>query len=181
MDDFKRNQIPTFWNWDFSDGLPITQYFESARQAGLVRYSCGDRDLYGAVADDFLYSNRHSYQHDIIKPPSITVVSRRETKGGVPREKRYSNNNISIKEQKKHGRIYDVTEPAKHHQQHHSSNSYEEEVEQYHHHQHNIPRPQKIPKAVDEDLYKFPPELLYKPKRNKMLGFFSCLVPTCAA
>lgn len=189
MDDFKRNQIPAFGNWDFSDGLPITQYFESARQAGLVRYSCGERDLYGAVADDSLYSNPpHSYQHDLIKPPSITVVSRRKTKGGVPREKRYSNNNNnnSIKEQKKHGRVCDVTEPAKHHQQqqHHSSYSHDDdddEVEQYHHQQRCIPHPQRIPKAVDEDLYKIPPELLYKPKRNKMLGFFSCLVPTCAA
>lgn len=33
----KRWQIPTFGNWDYSDEMPITQYFESARKAGLVR------------------------------------------------------------------------------------------------------------------------------------------------
>ncbi|KAI3901300.1 hypothetical protein MKW92_053236, partial [Papaver armeniacum] len=84
MDDFKRrrNQIPAFGNWDyFSDGTtgtPITQCFDS------VRYSCvaGDhRDLYGAGAHDFLYSDHippHTYHHPLIKPPppNFTVVSR---------------------------------------------------------------------------------------------------------
>ncbi|RZC64163.1 hypothetical protein C5167_025921 [Papaver somniferum] len=193
MDDFKRrrNQIPTFGNWDyFSDGTtgtPITQCF------GSVRYSCvaGDhRDLYGAAgAHDFLYSNHippHTYHHPLIKPPppNFTVVSRRKTKGGVPREKLYhnNNNNRSMKDQKKHGRVHDVTRsPAEHRHHHHHSSKIPNEVERYHHHQHYItPHPQRIPpKAVDEDLYKIPPELLYKSKRKKIFGFFSCLVPTC--
>ncbi|KAI9186457.1 hypothetical protein LWI28_017422 [Acer negundo] len=37
------------------------------------------------------------------------------------------------------------------------------------------------PKAVDEDLYKIPPELLHSSNRKKMTGFFSCLVPACAS
>ncbi|TKY61317.1 hypothetical protein E2542_SST11167 [Spatholobus suberectus] len=40
------------------------------------------------------------------------------------------------------------------------------------------PRPVRLPKPVDEDLYKIPPELLRTTKRKKMLGFISkCLVP----
>ncbi|RWW22387.1 hypothetical protein GW17_00013428 [Ensete ventricosum] len=31
-----RRHIPAFGKWDYSDDLPITQYFESAVQAGLV-------------------------------------------------------------------------------------------------------------------------------------------------
>ncbi|KAI3836296.1 hypothetical protein MKX03_031580 [Papaver bracteatum] len=199
MDDFKRrrrNQIPSFGNWNFSDvtGLPITQYFESA--AGLVsRYSscCRDhRDLYCAVDDyDFIYLNPppHTYNDHLIKSPpsSVTVASRTKIKGAkeIPSEKRFNNNNNrSIKEQKKHVRVYDVTElPEKHHRHHHSSkNPHEDEI--HHYDEHYIPpHPKRIPpKAVDEDLYKIPPELLlYKPKKKKMFGFFSCLVPTCAA
>lgn len=30
-------QIPSFGNWNYGDEMPITQYFESARQAGLLR------------------------------------------------------------------------------------------------------------------------------------------------
>ncbi|KAI3868190.1 hypothetical protein MKW92_017023, partial [Papaver armeniacum] len=108
-------------------------------------------------------------------------------KGGAvpPSEKRFNNNNNrSIKEQKKHGRVYDVTEPSeKHHRHHHSSKSRHEGEVHHYHEQYIPPHPKRIPpKAVDEDLYKIPPELLlYKPKRKKMFGFLSCLVPTCVA
>ncbi|KAL4323668.1 hypothetical protein GQ457_11G006580 [Hibiscus cannabinus] len=40
MDDYNRKrsgQIPAFGDWDYANELPITQYFECARQAGLVR------------------------------------------------------------------------------------------------------------------------------------------------
>ncbi|KAJ8543647.1 hypothetical protein K7X08_025265 [Anisodus acutangulus] len=33
-------QIPVFGEWDKANELPITQYFECARQAGLIRHSC---------------------------------------------------------------------------------------------------------------------------------------------
>lgn len=52
----RSGQIPAFGNWDYANDLPITQYFECARQAGLVRFSSSsgesdpcvrlDRDLY---------------------------------------------------------------------------------------------------------------------------------------
>ncbi|KAI5423921.1 uncharacterized protein LOC127128875 [Lathyrus oleraceus] len=43
--------IPAFGNWDFSNELPISQYFENARQAGYGetesdRYVRGEHDLY---------------------------------------------------------------------------------------------------------------------------------------
>ncbi|CAM8931244.1 unnamed protein product [Rhodiola kirilowii] len=38
----KSGQIPAFGNWDYANDLPITQYFESARQAGLLRYTYSD-------------------------------------------------------------------------------------------------------------------------------------------
>ncbi|KAA8543564.1 hypothetical protein F0562_021690 [Nyssa sinensis] len=38
MEDFRRNHVPAFGSWDCSDDLPFTQCFESARQAGLLRY-----------------------------------------------------------------------------------------------------------------------------------------------
>lgn len=44
----RSGQIPAFGDWDYSNDMPITQYFESARQAGLLRYSSssGESDLY---------------------------------------------------------------------------------------------------------------------------------------
>ena len=43
----RRRRIPAFGNWDYDDELPITQYFESAAQAGLIRDQClsGDDKL----------------------------------------------------------------------------------------------------------------------------------------
>ncbi|KAL4192862.1 hypothetical protein AMTRI_Chr06g174120 [Amborella trichopoda] len=35
--EYRRGQIPAFGNWDGGESLPITQYFESAREAGLLR------------------------------------------------------------------------------------------------------------------------------------------------
>ncbi|KAF3435893.1 hypothetical protein FNV43_RR22985 [Rhamnella rubrinervis] len=64
----------TFGSWDWNDDLPFTQCFESARQAGLLRYSYSesdqDRDLY--VAGDL-------YENDVVTPAMI-VVPRRKTK-----------------------------------------------------------------------------------------------------
>ncbi|KAL5072257.1 hypothetical protein RYX36_011241, partial [Vicia faba] len=44
----RSGQIPAFGNWDIANELPITQYFENARQAGLIHYSSssGETDLY---------------------------------------------------------------------------------------------------------------------------------------
>lgn len=142
MEDYKKYQIPAFGYWDFSDDLPITQYFESARHAGLLRYSAGDgeRDLYG---DDLKMANVNVMM-------TTAAVSHPKIKKPL---KPYQEEHV--KEQKKLGRVCDMTEEE--------------------------PRRTRAPKAVDEDLYKIPPELLHeKPKRSKMLGFLSrCLVLSC--
>ncbi|XP_009779918.1 uncharacterized protein LOC107810558 [Nicotiana tabacum] len=36
----RSGQIPVFGDWDNANEMPITQYFECARQAGLIRHSC---------------------------------------------------------------------------------------------------------------------------------------------
>ncbi|KAJ4846120.1 hypothetical protein Tsubulata_000814 [Turnera subulata] len=188
MDEWRRSgQIPTFGNWDHANELPITQYFECARQAGLVRNSnsSGECDLY--VRGDL-------YSYDLNKPSRNSAHPRKTRL----REKRGPH----VKEQKRQGKVCDVTDPPrKLHQQ----------QQQKHHHQQpisvynvtyttttttdgggnkkdtlsSLQRPKlpvaRPPKAVDEDLYKIPPELLRSSKRNKRPGFFSCLVPACAS
>ncbi|KAF8393944.1 hypothetical protein HHK36_020146 [Tetracentron sinense] len=147
LKEWKRSQIPAFGNWDYANDLPITQYFESARQAGLLRYSSSvtERDLY--LADNL-------YGDDLKK--SRTVVLRGKTKGT---ERRYSN----VKEKKRDGRICDVTEPPR-----------KQTLHNHHHKVHQPNPPPRAPKAVDEDLYKIPPELLRtNPKRvEENVGFF---------
>ncbi|KAJ6687133.1 hypothetical protein OIU79_016795 [Salix purpurea] len=69
---FSRSHVPAFGSWDWNSDLPFTQCFESARQAGLLRYSYSeDRDLY--VAGDL-------YENDVVTPAMI-VVPRRRKKG----------------------------------------------------------------------------------------------------
>lgn len=69
MQEFKKSHVPAFGSWDCNDDLPFTQCFESARQAGLLRYSYSqDRDLY--VTGDL-------YQNDVVTPAVIVVPRRR--------------------------------------------------------------------------------------------------------
>ncbi|KAI5423931.1 hypothetical protein KIW84_030232 [Lathyrus oleraceus] len=60
MDEYWKRSggIPAFGNWDFANELPITQYFENARQAGLIRYSSssGETDPYVCGDDHDLYA-----------------------------------------------------------------------------------------------------------------------------
>ncbi|KAL8026900.1 hypothetical protein ABFX02_14G060000 [Erythranthe guttata] len=81
MDEFnmRRSHVPAFGSWDCYDDLPFTQCFESARQAGLLRYSySGDRDLY--VAGDL-------YQNDVVTPAMIVVPRHRGSKTRNSKEK----------------------------------------------------------------------------------------------
>ncbi|RRT59513.1 hypothetical protein B296_00017353 [Ensete ventricosum] len=111
--------IPAFGSWDYCDDLPITQYFESAMQAGLVR----GRPFGGEDADFF-------------KVTADTPVERQYQQG----------------QQRKQGKASDVTAQT-------------------------TPRRPRAAKAVDEDLYKIPPELLYqKPKRVRFLTLASTLM-----
>ncbi|XVF02286.1 hypothetical protein REPUB_Repub04eG0162500 [Reevesia pubescens] len=93
MDDYyRRSHVPAFGNWDWNNDLPFTQCFESARQAGLLRYSYSeDRDLY--VAGD-LYENA-------VVTPAMIVVPRKRTKvrqSHVKKEKKQSWEVSDVKE-----------------------------------------------------------------------------------
>ncbi|KAH6760312.1 hypothetical protein C2S52_009233 [Perilla frutescens var. hirtella] len=165
----KSGQIPAFGDWENVNELPITQYFECARQAGLLRCSCsgecgggywgggaGGADLYGVGYEKAL-------------PRRVYVVPERKTRGT---NKGYTQSN----EQRKQVKVGDLmnqprNQPAAPHQKHTAKSG---NLVQ---HKSSIPA-----KPVDEDLYKIPPELLETSKRKKMLGFFSkCMVPPCAA
>ncbi|GMI73476.1 hypothetical protein like AT5G48500 [Hibiscus trionum] len=84
---YRRRHVPAFgsWDWNSDADLPFTQCFESARQAGLLRYTYSrDRDLY--VAGD-LYENH-------VLAPAMIVVPR--TRGRV----RESHNKEDTKKQR---------------------------------------------------------------------------------
>ncbi|KAK9048135.1 hypothetical protein SSX86_032903 [Deinandra increscens subsp. villosa] len=155
--EYKRNNVPAFGSWDCHDDLPFTQCFESARQAGLLRYSYSeDRDLY--VAGDL-------YDNNVVTPAMIVVPRRTQKAAGY-----------NVKGEKKdawvvcdyeYGYSYDcdakeppspvtvATPPP--------------------------PPPRHVkPNAVDEDLYRISPALLRaKPRRKKWGLFSSCMQSTC--
>lgn len=162
MDEWRRSgQIPAFGNWDQANDLPITLYFESARQAGLIRHSTNSS---GECGHRYMRSDLHA--SDFNKPSRFHVPPRktrmREQRGPHSRE------------QRKQGKVCDVTDPARK-QQHTMPHCHKMDAV-------ICPKvPLKPPKAVDEDLYKIPPELLRSAKRKKCPGLFSCLVPACAS
>ncbi|PON75108.1 pathogenic type III effector avirulence factor Avr AvrRpt-cleavage: cleavage site protein [Parasponia andersonii] len=92
MEDYRRTHLPAFGSWDWNDNVPFTQCFESARQAGLLRYSYSeDRDLY--VTGDL-------YENDVVTPAMI-VVPRRRTKVRDP----------DVKKAKHQSWVTDLKEP----------------------------------------------------------------------
>ncbi|XP_062144364.1 uncharacterized protein LOC133851800 isoform X2 [Alnus glutinosa] len=150
MDEYckRSGQIPAFGDWDYANELPITQYFECARQAGLIRYSSssGDSDPY--VRGDL-------YAIDLKKPPRTGPPPPRKTRG---REKKRG---AHVKEPKRQGKVCDVTEPPR------------KASRQLLPHYDAVPPPMpaaRRPKPVDEDLYKIPPDLLRTSKRGPGVG-----------
>ncbi|WOL01630.1 hypothetical protein Cni_G10347 [Canna indica] len=124
----KRHQVPAFGYWDYCDELPITHYFESAVQAGLIRghYFGEDDDIFNVSAAHVKPTYHH---HKKVKKV-----------GGVGGEKQKAK-----EQQRKQVKVSDLRLQS-------------------------AARRPRAPKAVDEDLYKIPPELLYqKPKRKKLL------------
>ncbi|MBA0637654.1 hypothetical protein Godav_024561, partial [Gossypium davidsonii] len=162
----RSGQIPAFGDWDNANELPITQYFECARQAGLIRFSSSSGESNPYVAAHDLYETADSRKHSRnLAPPR--KASRVREKGGA-----------HVKEQKKAGRVCDVTEPPRkyyQHPHHHVSLSVNNDKTTSSNSKHPIydavppPNPKRLPvrppKPVDEDLYKIPPELLHSSKR----------------
>ncbi|XP_058740623.1 uncharacterized protein LOC131612893 [Vicia villosa] len=151
MDEYckRSGQIPAFGNWDFANELPITQYFENARQAGLIRYSSSSGET-----DPYVRGEQDLYIVDYKKPVG------KETRNRETRMRKQS-------------KVYDVTEyPGKQTMNKKKTLHVNDVVCK-------APLPTRVPKPVDEDLYKISPQLLRTTKRKKMLGFISkCLVPT---
>ncbi|KAG0462627.1 hypothetical protein HPP92_021103 [Vanilla planifolia] len=137
--DMKKWHIPAFGNWEYCDEMPITQYFESARQAGLCRASFGnggEDDLLKVPVAMPLKSGHHCRKQGR-KKSRRRAEERQQTKQGI----------ISKEV---------VGQPG---------------------------RPNTFaPRAVDEDLYKIPPEFLrQKPKKKTLLRklFSGCLCINC--
>lgn len=170
MDEWKRSgQIPAFGDWEHANEMPITQYFECARQAGLIRYSSsGECDQY--MRGDLYATHFKKPSRELAPPRKARVRQRRVPHGN--------------KEPKKQGKVCDVTEPPRK-QQHQQKTMSMYNVSENKNGVSVHPRPKlsvRPPKPVDEDLYKIPPELLRSSKRKKKVtGFFSCLVPACAS
>ncbi|KAJ8430569.1 hypothetical protein Cgig2_019141 [Carnegiea gigantea] len=174
MDEWKTNcrgssQIPAFGNWDYVNDLPITQYFECARQAGLIRYSSssGECDPHpaAATADSYAVAPRSKQEGNMTmngekqgagKVFNVTVTELPASKAAAGGKR-----HPAVKKQQQ--------------QFQHDAGSAAPQAQAQAQAQAQTRRP---PKAVDEDLYKIPPELL---KRKRRLGFISrCLVPPCA-
>ncbi|KAK4746719.1 hypothetical protein SAY87_025756 [Trapa incisa] len=144
----RSGHIPTFGDWDYTNDLPITQYFECARQAGLIRYSSssGESDQRTATRTT----------HDLYAPPPRLQ--------GRAREKRCPR----VNEQRKASRICDAAQPQTRHRRaaHTDKLQHRDDAVLYN----SRPRAAaaakvRAPKAVDEDLYKIPPELLHSANR----------------
>ncbi|KAL3654015.1 hypothetical protein CASFOL_003696 [Castilleja foliolosa] len=165
----KSGQIPAFGDWENANEMPITKYFECARQAGLVRCTCSGEcgasfldssDLYGGSFGDTLprrvYDVPRRKTSGINKGVSHTKdrstkqFNKVETSTDRPRKQRSAQNHYS-KQRRKSGNTIS-------------------------------PKSSVTVKPVDEDLYKISPGLAKVPKRKKMLQFFtSCIAPPCAA
>ncbi|CAL5194958.1 unnamed protein product [Lathyrus oleraceus] len=169
MDEYWKRSggIPAFGNWDFANELPITQYFENARQAGLIRYSSSSGE-----SDPYLHGDQDLYGVDY-KKPAVGKQARRI------KDTRYANAMVHHKQTTvtKQWKVYDVKEhPRK--QTMNNNNKVLLHVNDVVRSGDNQLASKQDPKPVDEDLYKISPELLRTTKRKKMLGFISkCLVP----
>ncbi|KAI3423370.1 uncharacterized protein J3R85_011107 [Psidium guajava] len=192
VDYHKRSgQIPAFGNWDYANQLPITQYFECARQAGLVRPHCSSSSSSGecgrlqAHVGAGLSGERHQHRRRHPGAAPLGVPPRKQTRA---REKRVAH----VTEPKKQSRTCDGDVPEQPKEQRYVSRTgnkknkianqlQEDDSGGSVAHPQMAPR-RRPPKPVDEDLYKISPDLLRTTKRKKMLGFISrCLVPTCSA
>ncbi|XP_017235899.1 uncharacterized protein LOC108209482 [Daucus carota subsp. sativus] len=159
----RSGQIPAFGNWDQVKELPITQYFENARQAGLKpSHSREFGDHYVAAP-----SRNHPPHLPYTKPNSATQPSAYVQKGN-PTIKTYSH--FLAHEKKSEKNSYKGRQKRPNQLQTQNISSAVVSVSHR-----RIP---PITKPVDEDLYQVPSEALQNSKRKKLFGFFSrCFMP----
>ncbi|TYI60191.1 hypothetical protein E1A91_D10G088600v1 [Gossypium mustelinum] len=73
MDDYnckRSGQIPAFGDWDHANELPITQYFESAREAGLIRFSSSSAKPKPYLTVDL--KTKHPHNHVPVRKKATT-------------------------------------------------------------------------------------------------------------
>ncbi|KAL5061226.1 hypothetical protein RYX36_032830 [Vicia faba] len=143
----RSGQIPAFGNWDIANELPITQYFENARQARLIHYSSSscETDLYAV-----------DHKKPVRKAKRI-------------RDRRYTNNMVNDTEttMKKQVKVYDVKEHTRKQTMNKKKVIHVDDVV------HPKPVDEDLYKISPQLLRKTKRLLVQK----KMLGFISCLVP----
>ncbi|XP_059306886.1 uncharacterized protein LOC132058375 [Lycium ferocissimum] len=151
-----RSHIPAFGSWEScnTDEFPVP-FTQCFESARQV-----DLLRYSYSEDRDLYVAGDLYQNDILTPAMIVV----------PRRKRRKSNEAVGKEGRKEGWVV-------------CNYEYDEVKKAVSAVPPSPPPPKMAANAVDEDLYKISPQLLYaKPERKGIRGFFSmCLPPTCAS
>lgn len=136
--------------------MPITQYFENARQAGLLRH----HNNFTTSSSSTATSSSSSSSAEALKLASHHPR---------PRHLHPSRQTAGTKEKRgPQRRVRDVSS---------QTDKYYVDVTGVKHDVAPVSRP---PKPVDEDLYKIPPELIYSSRRKRRSGFLACLVP-CAS
>ncbi|CAA7396161.1 unnamed protein product [Spirodela intermedia] len=165
-DAIHRRHIPSFGNWEYCDDSPITQYFESASQGGMFRGGCGyaggyfDRaHLYPPPLPHYYYYGQdagedlYSLPPPPLQPPA--AISAYPRKQAV----REDGSPPPQPRRTRQAKVFDCELAAA-----------QESIRQH-----------RAAKAVDEDLYKIPPELLYRKQRKPVVCDFlsRCLGLNC--
>ncbi|XP_042002001.1 uncharacterized protein LOC121751344 isoform X2 [Salvia splendens] len=169
----KSGQIPAFGDWENASEMPITQYFECARQAGLLRCSCSGEcgGSYGANAAYWGGGGANSYgvgyEKPLPLPRRVYAVPERKARGV---NKGYPHSNEQMKKVKVRDLMnqprLNPTVPHKHHPKQSNTTKSGNLVQH---------RSSVSAKPVDEDLYKIPPELLENSKRvSNLLSICTC-------
>ncbi|ESQ41833.1 hypothetical protein EUTSA_v10014852mg [Eutrema salsugineum] len=157
----KSGQIPRFGEWEEANEMPITQYFENPRQAGLLRHhhhftssssstTTSSSSSSSSSAEALKLASSHHPRPRHLHPPRQTAGTRE--KRGPQR------------------RVRDVSAQI---------DKYYVDVNGVKQFQNDDAPTSRPPKPVDEDLYKIPPELIHSSRRKRMPGLLACLVP-CA-
>ncbi|GAB4855808.1 hypothetical protein Ancab_024453 [Ancistrocladus abbreviatus] len=190
-------RIPAFGDWEKVNEMPITQYFESARQAGLLRYSSssGECEVPSVIAArHFDAVDAKKPRTSSLPPPDPMRISRRGK-----RYCQHQHEHLTEATGERHGgaggggggrKVFDVTVTVRQRQQ-------QQQQQQFAKKRHpavdagvavlstkqrqkkndgvcglggagsQARIPRRAPKAVDEDLYKVPPHLLPSSHRKK--------------
>ncbi|KFK26069.1 hypothetical protein AALP_AA8G199100 [Arabis alpina] len=154
----KSGPIPRFGEWEEANEMPITQYFENPRQAGLLRHNHHFTSSSSSTTTSSSSSSSSSSAEALKLAPHH------------PRPRHLPKQTVGTREKRgPHRRVRDVSAQTEKH--------YVDVNGVKHFHNDVAPRP---PKPVDEDLYKIPPEMIHSSTRKRMPGFLACLVP-CAS